>query len=204
MRARVRTHIELKRQRDLLERHARCDGLTGIANRRRFDEELLRAWRSAERAQRPLTLMLLDVDHFKQYNDHYGHGPGDECLKRVAAALDTTFARAGDFAARVGGGEFAGLAADGEGELHARRLLESVAALKIPHPRSDAGDWLSVSAGALASIPSAERPPQLMLEHADRLLYQAKHGGRNRCVFERAERGERGERAVILPSGDGT
>jgi diguanylate cyclase (GGDEF)-like protein len=119
VRARVRTHLELKRQRDLLERRALCDGLTGIANRRRFDEELDRAWRSRERARSPLSLLLLDVDRFKQFNDHYGHGSGDDCLVRVAGALAHTFARTGELAARVGGEEFAVLAPDDEVARHA-------------------------------------------------------------------------------------
>src|SRR5438445_4562689 len=91
VRARVRTHIELKRQRDQLERRALIDELTGIANRRHFDEALDRRWNHALRAQLPLLLVLVDVDHFKQFNDHYGHGAGDDCLKRIAGVLDREF-----------------------------------------------------------------------------------------------------------------
>ena len=184
VRARVRTQLELKRQRDLLERRALCDGLTGIANRRRFDEELERAWRSRERARQPLSLLLLDVDHFKQYNDHYGHGSGDDCLVRLAGALEHAFARAGELAARVGGEEFAVLVPDDEVARHARRLLQSVQALAVPHARSDASPIVSVSAGALAALPREDQPPRALLERADRLLYAAKQAGRNRCAYE--------------------
>jgi diguanylate cyclase (GGDEF)-like protein len=186
VRARVRTHLELKAQRDLLERRAFLDGLTGIANRRRFDEELERRWRVAASRQQPLTLLLLDVDHYKQFNDNYGHGAGDECLRRVAAALDDCFDEAEGLAARYGGEEFVAIAAEGTGTEHARRVLEAVRALAIPHAHSSAGPHVSVSIGAVELVPQADASPRAAIEIADRLLYEAKQGGRNRVRFEKA------------------
>ena len=186
VRARVRTHLELKAQRDLLERRAFLDGLTGIANRRRFDEELERRWRVAASRQQALTLLLLDVDHFKQFNDNYGHGAGDECLRRVASALDSCFDETVGLAARYGGEEFVALVVDGTGTEHARRVLEAVRALAIPHAHSSAGPHVSVSVGAVEIVPAISASPRAAIEIADRLLYEAKQGGRNRVRFEKA------------------
>ncbi|MCB1642637.1 MAG: diguanylate cyclase, partial [Xanthomonadales bacterium] len=107
VRARVRTHVELKRQRDALNRLAETDGLTGIANRRRFDRELDRMWRTCQRRNEAFCLMLADVDFFKLYNDHFGHGPGDHCLREVGQALARAAYRSEDVVARYGGEEFA-------------------------------------------------------------------------------------------------
>ena len=183
VRARVRTHIELKRQRDLLEEHAALDGLTGIANRRRFEAELDQRWRAAQRAGSSLMLMLADVDHFKQYNDNYGHGPGDECLRRVASALASAFSRGDDFVARFGGEEFVLLLPGGEATAQIQRLLLAVPALAIPHAYSSAGKYVSLSVGALECRPAPGDLPQAAMEAVDGLLYQAKRAGRDRCVY---------------------
>lgn len=182
VRARVRTHIELKRQRDLLEQRALVDPLTGVANRRAFDEALQRRWQTAQQERTPLLLMLIDVDHFKQFNDHYGHGAGDDCLRRIGAALNAEFARSGQLAARVGGEEFALLLDGGQAQVHARRLLRAVHDLDIPHAHSAAAQRVSVSIGAIELIPSADDTPRALLEAADQLLYRAKREGRNRCL----------------------
>lgn len=182
VRARVRTHIELKRQRDLLLQRALIDGLTGIANRRRFDDALERRFALALRQDAPLALMLIDVDHFKRFNDRYGHVAGDECLKRVAAFLHASFGDGDALAARIGGEEFAILLAPGELQAQALRLLAGVLALDIAHADSDAGTRVSVSAGALEAAAGAFGSPAALLEAADQLLYQAKREGRNRCV----------------------
>lgn len=185
VRARVRTHLELKRQRDLLEQRALIDGLTGIANRRRFDEEWTRrAARAFEQGQ-PLRLLLIDIDHFKDYNDHYGHGPGDDCLRRVAGALQAACAHSADLAARYGGEEFVAIlddAPDRDVAAHAQRLLAAVRELDLPHARSSAAPRVSVSIGALERAPGC-RDGRDLLESVDRLLYEAKRGGRNRCVL---------------------
>jgi diguanylate cyclase (GGDEF)-like protein len=182
VRARVATHIELKLQRDRLEQLASLDGLTGIANRRRFDAELERRWREAQREARAFALLLLDVDHFKQYNDHYGHGPGDDCLRRVATALAHAFGRAGDLVARIGGEEFAVLL---PGPLDAeplRRALDAIWALALPHARTAPGR-VTASIGAVEARAESANGAAQLLADADRLLYEAKCGGRNRGVY---------------------
>lgn len=201
VRARVRTHIELKRQRDLLEEHAALDGLTGIANRRRFDQELRRSWHAAQRSGLPLTLMLLDVDQFKRYNDFYGHSPGDECLRRVAAALHGAFSRGEDLAARYGGEEFALLLGDADGASQARRALEAVAALQIPHARSDSGVIVSVSIGAVTTLAAPGTSADAAMALADSLLYAAKSAGRDRAEVSDLIGGER--LSVQLVAGGG-
>jgi diguanylate cyclase (GGDEF)-like protein len=182
VRARVRTHLQLKQQRDLLERHAFLDGLTGIANRRRFDEVLEQRWRAAQRSGSGLSVLLIDIDYFKQYNDHYGHGPGDDCLRRVAAAVARTFSRGDDLAARYGGEEFAIVLGGGDAAAPAQRLLGCIAELAIPHRLSPLQGRVTVSAGAYAVQPLPQFDHRQAVESADRLLYQAKQGGRNRCV----------------------
>ena len=189
VRARVRTHLELKRQRDLLERRALIDGLTGIANRRRFDEEWTRRAARAFEQRETLRLLLIDIDHFKDYNDHYGHGPGDECLRRVAVALQSVGQRTGDLTARYGGEEFVVILDDtpgGDAATHARKLLAVVRDLDLPHARSGAAARVSISIGALERAPD-NRDGRDLLESADRLLYEAKRGGRNRCVIAGAD-----------------
>ena len=182
VRARVRTHIELKRQRDELEQRALIDQLTGVANRRGFDETLARRWQAALHDGRPLLLMLIDVDHFKQFNDHYGHGAGDDCLRRIGAMLKSGFTQSGQFPARIGGEEFALLADAGDTQALARRLLHAVHDLAIPHAYSAVSSQVTISVGAIVVTPAARAAPRTALEAADRLLYDAKRTGRNRCL----------------------
>jgi len=156
VRARVAMHLKFKAQNDLLRDLCNRDPLTGVANRRALEERLASEWRRAARHQAPLSLLMLDVDHFKAYNDHYGHFAGDACLKRVAEALTQTIARAEDLVARYGGEEFAALLA-GSGPEEALALAEkvraAVQALAIPHARSSASDWVSVSIGVASLVP---------------------------------------------------
>ena len=156
VRARVAMHLRFKAQSDLLRDLSHRDPLTGIANRRALEERLSSEWRRAARHQVPLSLLMLDVDHFKTYNDHYGHIAGDACLERVAEALSQTIGRAEDLVARYGGEEFAALLA-GSGPEEALALAEkvraAVQALAIPHARSSASDWLSVSIGVASVQP---------------------------------------------------
>jgi diguanylate cyclase (GGDEF)-like protein len=187
VRARVRTHIELKRQRDLLEEHAALDGLTGIANRRRFDLDLSRRWASGQRQSDPLTLILIDIDHFKAYNDYYGHSPGDECLRRVASALHGAFSRGADLAARYGGEEFALLIEGDDGPAQVERVLAAVAALSIPHAKSSINPYVSVSVGAVSATATSGLLADAVLSLADRLLYQAKDSGRHRGLWRSLE-----------------
>ncbi len=183
VRARVNTHLELKRYRDLLKNHAFVDGLIGIPNRRRFDEVLAQAWAMGSRQGSPLSMLLLDVDHFKAFNDHYGHLAGDACLTQVGRALAQGLSRASDLVARYGGEEF-GVVLPGTSLEGARAVAETlrraVESLALPHARSSAADRVTVSLGAATCTPEAGSQPSTLVESADQALYRAKQGGRNR------------------------
>jgi diguanylate cyclase (GGDEF)-like protein len=187
--ARVRNHIELKRSRDLLERLTTLDHLTGINNRRRYDEYLELEWRRAAREQTPIALIAIDIDHFKAYNDLYGHPKGDTCLVAVAQALASSVTRSPDLIARCGGEEFAcvlpGTDAEGAGHL-AQEMLARVLALELEHSRSQTHDRVTVSIGVAAMIPRPEDSSRQLVALADAALYDAKAQGRNRVVL-RAE-----------------
>ncbi len=182
--ARVRNLVNLALQKRELERVAQHDGLTGIANRRHFDDSLDRACRRAARTGEPVGLALVDIDHFKLYNDRYGHVAGDEALRQVAQLLARHARRPYDVAARFGGEEFALLTpmADGIFEL-AERFRRSVIDLRIPHAASPTTEFLSVSVGtALISGASYADFRLRLIEQADRLLYMAKAQGRNQMA----------------------
>jgi diguanylate cyclase (GGDEF)-like protein len=193
VRARVRTHLELKQARDLLAQMAWLDGLTGIPNRRRFDASLEREWQRASRGGRALSIALLDVDFFKKFNDSQGHARGDECLRAVARALAAGSHRPGDVVARYGGEEFAVLLpetdAAGMRQL-VLGLLERVEALAISHPGSP-HERVTISAGAVTLVPGREQAAATALEAADRLLYEAKAGGRAQAIHIDLEDGSR-------------
>lgn len=183
IKARVRNHLELKRRGDLLEQLAGMDGLTGVPNRRRFDEALLAEWNRTRRHGASLALILLDIDFFKSYNDHYGHPQGDDCLRKVAAVLAATLQRASDTLARYGGEEFAAIlpettleSAVGTAELMRRRVM----GLAIPHAYSEVATCVTVSLGVAVCIPDGRNAAADLVEVADSALYQAKHAGRNR------------------------
>lgn len=181
--ARVRTHVELKRKTDLLESLAMIDGLTGIANRRSFDRTLDSEWRRAKRQSTPLSLIMMDIDYFKPYNDHYGHGAGDLCLRWVAKVLGGVLARSGDLVARYGGEEFVAIlpaTAGGEARILAERMRETVAGLGISHQHSAVADHVTLSVGAATVRSAAGYRREQLLELADAMLYKAKAAGRNR------------------------
>lgn len=181
VRARVRTHLELKAARDRLERLATLDGLTGIANRRRFDQAVAEEWRRAIRNGRPLTLALADVDHFKAYNDRHGHQGGDACLQAVARALAAQCRRPGELAARYGGEEFGLVLPDVDAEgaaCLAQLALDAVATVEIEGLGRDGRVTLSL--GAVSLRPQATQAPEIALRAADEALYQAKGNGRRR------------------------
>ncbi len=185
VRARVRNHLELKRYRDILENLSTLDGLTGIANRRRLDEVLTQEWRRGCRDQSPLSVCMMDIDFFKRFNDHYGHAAGDDCLRRVALALASVARRPADLAARYGGEEFVCVLPDTDpagAAVLTDRCRVAVAALAIPHAESSAAEHVTISGGVVTQIPTAESSPAQLLEAADRLLYQAKHTGRDRIL----------------------
>lgn len=184
VRARVRTHLELKRHRDMLEEQSRRDGLTGIANRRRFDEHLAMAWRHGAREGTPVSLLLADIDFFKRYNDHYGHLGGDDCLRRVATALADCSGRPLDVVARYGGEEFGCIlpGTDQQGALRVARAMQAaVMALGVPHSASPVAECVTVSLGAATLRPSHGASLQDLIRRADVALYDAKQAGRN-CV----------------------
>ena len=183
---RIKMHLELKLQREVLENLTRLDGLTGIANRRAFDERLDLEWRRATRSRENLALAMIDVDYFKAYNDSNGHLAGDDCLRRIAAALHDSLNRAGDFVARFGGEEFAVLLpATGQGELSviAGRMRQTVEALMIPHCASGISPWVTVSIGGASFEPDQAVAFTRIVELADRQLYLAKAQGRNQACL---------------------
>lgn len=181
--ARVRNHINLKIKTDLLESQAMLDGLTNIPNRRRFDETLESEWKRAQRTGTPLSLVMADIDFFKRYNDNYGHGVGDECLKKVAASLASSIDRPSDMVARYGGEEFVvilpGTDAAGAYAI-AERFRNHVEKMHIPHEYSDASKYVTVSVGLACVTPNAEMSQTDLLKLSDEMLYQAKEAGRNR------------------------
>jgi len=183
-RARVRTHLELKRHRDRLSDLAYMDGLTAIANRRRFDDYAALEWRRARRHGRPLSVALIDVDEFKRFNDRYGHLEGDACLRRIAAVLRRTVQRPGDLLARYGGEEFVCLMPETPEEgarANAERMREAVAHLEIQHEGASAADRVTISIG-VASAVEASGSFEELLAQADGNLFRAKAGGRNQVV----------------------
>jgi len=182
VKARVRLHLNLKRKQELLEQFAFIDALTEIPNRRRFDETMRNEWNRAKRTNDFLSIIYIDIDHFKKFNDTYGHGKGDECLRKVAAAIQQSMRRAGDFVARYGGEEFAVIlpyATHDEALLLAGRIEKNMTALAILHGTSDAGSYVSLSMGIATTKPHDKLHPSDLLEAADRMLYQAKDQGRH-------------------------
>ena len=185
VKARVRTHLELKETRDLLEELASIDALTGIANRRRFDDCLDKEWQRALRHQHVVSLAIIDVDFFKKFNDTYGHARGDDCLRRVARALVDVARRPGDLVARYGGEEFAIILpetdAHGMKELM-KAMLTRIGELGIAHAASSCAEYVTASVGAVTLTPTREQTAAATMETADRLLYEAKESGRNQCI----------------------
>lgn len=174
---------ELRLANEHLSRLSFLDSLTGLANRRRFDETLENEWRRGIRARTPLSVVMVDIDHFKPYNDSLGHPEGDRCLTAVAEVISNSVGRAGDLAARYGGEEFVVLipAADRNAALaFGERLRQACEARAIPHPASPAGAVITISVGVSTRIPSDETTAASLVEEADAALYKAKQEGRNR------------------------
>jgi two-component system, sensor histidine kinase LadS len=174
---------QLQALNDKLEALSMVDGLTGIANRRQFDHVLQTEWQRMQRAQQPLALVMLDVDWFKRYNDHYGHPAGDQCLREVATAI-AAVGRGSDMVARYGGEEFVLVApaTDAEQALAlAQRACAAVQVLALPHAGSDFGH-VTLSCGVAAVVPQPGQDSAQLLRAADAALYRAKHQGRNQAV----------------------
>lgn len=182
----LRDMTEQKNAQLTLQHLATNDGLTGIPNRRSFDERLQVEWNRCLRRGEALSLIMADVDQFKRYNDHYGHPGGDECLKAVAGVLQRHIFRAADLPARYGGEEFAVILpnTDLEGaETMAERLRRKVEALELAHAASDAGPWVTLSLGVASCLPDLTGRPEMLIAEADRALYTAKTSGRNRVCL---------------------
>ncbi|MFQ5433238.1 MAG: diguanylate cyclase [Nitrospinota bacterium] len=174
--------IEVEAANKELQKLSTIDSLTGVANRRGYDDFVNREWKRAAREQKQLSLVMADIDFFKAYNDSYGHNAGDNCLKRVAECLVESASRPGDLVARYGGEEFvivlSGTSSENAGVL-ARKALKEVEAMKIEHSNSRASKYVTVSLGVATAIPDQDIPPESLLEAADNALYMAKRDGRN-------------------------
>jgi diguanylate cyclase (GGDEF)-like protein len=184
VRVRVRNHLQIVHQRRLLEQLAALDGLTGIPNRRRFDESYALEWRRCQRAGQPLSLVVADVDHFKAYNDTLGHAAGDRVLQEVAAVLRQCARRPGDLAARYGGEEFVLLLPETgaqEAQMLAEELRAKLEARGLTHPASPVGASVTLSIGGASTTPMQAEADPAFFPLADAALYQAKASGRN-CV----------------------
>ena len=186
VKARVKTHMELKQHRDILETLSTRDALTNIPNRRRLDDFLEMEWMRAIRDQSTISLVIIDIDYFKSYNDRYGHNAGDLCLKRVAKVLMNSLKRPTDLVARYGGEEFVAVLPDTEAKgarFLAELMRKEVKALAIPHEPSTVDDYVTISIGGASIIPSRDSKPERLLELADEQLYEAKNAGRNQIKY---------------------
>ena len=190
VRARVKTHLTLKFQSDLLRQLVFLDGLTGVFNRRHFDQQFAKEWARATRNESALSVILVDVDFFKRYNDLYGHQSGDDCLKSIATALKTTLRRPADLVARYGGEEFVCVLPDTpfkEALEFAQHLEAVIRAIEIPHADSATGPFVTISLGVASRVEPEDRgintpsSPIDLVARADARLYRAKNNGRGQA-----------------------
>lgn len=192
MTAALRRERRLRAQSTRLIETSYQDPLTGVGNRRRFDQDLAQRFRQAKDKRRPIAMLMIDVDNFKAYNDHFGHQGGDACLIQVARTLRDGLRRDGDRISRYGGEEFALLMADTDREaacMVAERLRLAVAELDLPHPAAPDIGRVSISIGIATMVPADEQLCYILVAQADLALYTAKDAGRNRCMWYDAESG---------------
>ncbi len=186
VKARVNTHAELKRHRDVLEEISYLDGLTGIPNRRKFDEYVSFVCGFAGRQKTCVSMIMIDIDHFKLYNDHYGHQEGDGCLIRIARAISAIVMRKPDFAARYGGEEFVCVLPNrsrADALEIAETIRTAVEKLEIPHAESGICPYVTISLGVATVVPGDNAACKDLIRAADDALYRAKNSGRNQvCV----------------------
>jgi two-component system chemotaxis family response regulator WspR len=178
-------HQQLEESNAILQRLSTLDGLTGIANRRHFDDTLQLQWRSSVRQQTTLSLIMLDIDFFKKYNDGYGHQGGDDCLKEVAQTLAASLQRPCDFIARYGGEEFVAVLpnTDAHGAAQIAEIMRAnIQAKNIPHAYSNVASHVSISLGVAAMQAHENATPAELIAKADAALYRAKEAGRNRYM----------------------
>jgi diguanylate cyclase (GGDEF)-like protein len=183
---RSKTEKALEVANQKLQELSLTDGLTGIANYRKFDQYLHQVWQRMTRKQSPISIIICDVDYFKQFNDTYGHQAGDFCLQEIAHAIASTLQRPDDLAARYGGEEFIVLLPDTDdaGAVQvAEKIQDAIAELDIPHAGSPAAPCVTFSVGLATTVPEHGSAPKTLLKSADRALYRAKNGGRNQIVF---------------------
>lgn len=183
--ARVNTHVKLYKYRKQVEQQSMTDQLTGLANRRQYDNYSLSKWEEVIRLQIPFSICIFDVDCFKAYNDTFGHPAGDKVLAAVAGVFSEKLRRVTDFVARYGGEEFIAIIhGDGAGKVvkHVKDIIHTVEELHIPH-NSSASDWVTVSAGGVTVIPKSGDQYNTYLKIADTMLYDAKRYGRNQVVW---------------------
>jgi len=183
VKARVKTHIELKQARDYLENRSLQDGLTGIANRRRFNEHLENAWDFTCREALPLSLIIIDIDHFKLFNDNYGHQAGDVCLTQIAQKLSAPLRRKTDLIARYGGEEFGcilPMTMLDNAIMIAEGFRADILSLQIPHAYSSTGSCVTISQGVATIFPTKGSLPGSLINAADEALYRSKETGRNK------------------------
>jgi len=184
VKARINTHAELLRYRDYLESISYLDGLTGIPNRRKFDEQFELTWNIAKRDHIPISIIMIDIDNFKLYNDDYGHQVGDECLIQIAQGLSEVIVRKTDLIARYGGEEFVCILPNTDETaafLIAENLRNKIIKLQIPHMKGRDGNILTISLGVATSIPKIKDSDYSeLIKDADRALYKSKKNGRNK------------------------
>lgn len=183
--ARIKNQIRLKLNTDLLRTIALIDGLTGVANRRQFEQVLPVSWSQCAREKQPLTIILLDIDFFKHFNDTYGHTEGDVCLRLVAQKIHDTVNRPYDLVARFGGEEFICILPNTDligGTYVAQQIVDSIVSLKIPHINSPISAFVTISAGVSSVVPEYDMSSTTLIEEADKQLYIAKDRGRNRVL----------------------
>ena len=183
VKTRIKTQLNLKEKTDMLESMVSLDGLTNINNRRKFDHTLDQEWKRAVRSGEPLSLIMMDIDNFKQYNDNYGHTKGDDCLKMVVKCIKDNLNRPGDFLARYGGEEFVvllpGTNLQGAKKV-AETLREAVANLNVAHEYSEAAPYVTISSGVACKRPQkGEQEKEKFIRQADDMLYKSKNAGRN-------------------------
>ena len=188
VRARVKTQLTLKFQSDLLRKLVFLDGLSGVYNRRYFDQQLGIEWARSTRSSFPLSAIMIDVDHFKLFNDRYGHQSGDDCLRQIAVALKVCLKRPGDLVARYGGEEFACILPDtpfDDAMSLANDLERKVRALAIPHESSSVAEVITVSVGVATRTVDSADDAAALVGLADSQLYNAKQSGRGRVCGAR-------------------
>lgn len=185
VKARVNTHVKLYRYRRQIEEQSMTDQLTGVANRRRYDRYSLTKWNEAARLKVPFSICMFDIDHFKMYNDTFGHPAGDKVIAAIAKTISSHLKRSTDFVARYGGEEFVAISMGEPSKKmfeHLKKIRQAIEDLHIPH-NPNVSEWVTVSVGGVTVTPETGSAYDVYLKIADTMLYDAKKHGRNRVVW---------------------